>query len=112
MLAMPDLFQLANGLQIAVPVLSLTAYIPQWRKLLRTRSSRDMSLRTWLIWLLSASFALLYAFVQYRLHGSWPLLISSGTTLLCVLLTLLLVLKYRLPRKNHVDSSRQFEPDL
>jgi uncharacterized protein with PQ loop repeat len=36
----------AGTLQSAVPVISLIAYLPQWKKLIDTKSSRDLSLRS------------------------------------------------------------------
>ena len=47
----------ANVCQMAVPVIALSAYLPQWVQLVRTRSSRDISLRSWCIWTLSSFLA-------------------------------------------------------
>lgn len=92
----PWLLKTANVLQICVPLLSLTGYVPQWRKLIQTRSAADISLRTWLVWTVSSLFALCYALVQWQINQqTWPLLIASSATLLCVLTTVALVLFYR-----------------
>ncbi|WP_348946538.1 PQ-loop domain-containing transporter [Chitinibacter sp. FCG-7] len=92
----PWLLKTANLLQICVPLLSLSAYLPQWKKILRTRSAHDISLRAWLIWTVSSLFALCYAAVQWLINQqTWPLLISSSATVLCVLTTVALVLFYR-----------------
>ena len=86
----------ANFLQSCVPLLSLSAYIPQWRQLLKTKSSGDISIHAWLIWSLSGSFALFYAFVQYQITGKGAALIFSTTSaLLFVMVTAFLVFKYR-----------------
>jgi uncharacterized protein with PQ loop repeat len=86
----------ANVCQMAVPFIALSAYLPQWIKLIRTRSSRDISLRSWCIWTISALCALFYAVVQLLLNGrGWPLVISTFMGLLSILFTVSLILRYR-----------------
>lgn len=97
----------ANIMQSAIPVLSLVAYLPQWKQLIRTKSSRDISLSSWLIWSVSAIFALVYAIVQYRVTGAGSALVfSSATILLFVLITVVLVAMYR------DDSRRRLQPQV
>lgn len=94
---------LANFLQTSVPLLSLLAYFPQWSKIIRSRSSTAISARAWLLWGCTRSFTLFYAIVQLLLNGrGWPLVISSVTGLVFVIMTLLLVLKFR-PRTARDD---------
>jgi uncharacterized protein with PQ loop repeat len=89
----------ANLCQIATTFISLSAYLPQWIKLIRTRSSGDISIRSWLLWFLSAFFALFYAAVQLLINGrGWPLIITTLVSLGSTLLTISLILKFR-PRK-------------
>jgi|GEM_PF-400617 len=98
----------ANTCQMAVPVISLSAYLPQWIKLIRTRSSRDISLRSWCIWTVSACFALFYAVVQLWLNGrGWPLVVSTALGLLFVLFTLFLILRYRPKGKGREISNKK-----
>lgn len=79
-----------------VPMLSLVAYIPQWQKLILTKSSADISLKSWLIWTASTSFAVFYALVQYWVNGhGLALVFSSVTGLLFILVTVYLVMLYR-----------------
>lgn len=86
----------ANLCQTAVPFIALSAYLPQWIQLIRTRSSRDISLRSWCIWTFSSFFSLFYAIVQLLLNGrGWPLVFSTGVGLASVILTVTLVLRYR-----------------
>ncbi|RPJ15453.1 MAG: PQ-loop repeat-containing protein [Desulfobacteraceae bacterium] len=89
----------ANVCQIATTFISLSAYLPQWIKLIQTKSSGDISLRSWCLWFFSASFALFYAIVQFLLNGrGWPLIISALASLGSILLTVSLIVKFR-PRK-------------
>lgn len=95
---MPSEFiiNLANFLQASVPFLSLCAYIPQWKQLIDTKSSKDISLIAWTIWIFSSSFALFYALVRYQLTGSGGSLVFAAImNLLFVSTTVYLILRYR-----------------
>jgi uncharacterized protein with PQ loop repeat len=86
----------ANLCQTAVPFIAVSAYLPQWIQLVRTKSSRDISLRSWCIWTLSSLFGLFYALVQLLLNGrGWPLVFSTTISLASVLFTVSLVFRYR-----------------
>ncbi len=86
----------ANMCQIATTFISLSAYLPQWIKLIQTKSSRDISLRSWCMWIIAASFALFYAIVQFLMNGrGWPLIISAFASLCCIIFTIFLVVRFR-----------------
>ncbi|NLE68102.1 MAG: PQ-loop repeat-containing protein [Lentisphaerae bacterium] len=86
----------SNICQAAVPLISLLAYVPQWAKLLRTKSSASISMRSWCAWTVSGSFALFYAVTQLLLNGrGWALVLSSSLGLAFVLCTLFLVVRFR-----------------
>ncbi|MGA1205018.1 MAG: PQ-loop domain-containing transporter [Opitutales bacterium] len=82
--------------QAAVPLLSLVAYLPQWIKLCRGKNSGSMSMRAWTIWTVSSLLALFYAIVQLQVTGrGWALVLSTGLGLAFVVVTLLLVVRFR-----------------
>jgi MtN3 and saliva related transmembrane protein len=86
----------ANLCQVATIFISLFAYLPQWIKLIKTKSSADISLRSWCLWILAAAFTLFYAIVQFMLNGrGWPLIISSLASLGCIIFTIFLIVRYR-----------------
>lgn len=86
----------ANLCQIMIPLISLSAYVPQWRKFHRTRSSEDVSLRSWCLWTVSSVFGVFYAIVQLQLNGrGWPLVVSTCVTLVFVIFTVAQILRYR-----------------
>lgn len=90
------LLVIAGALQSVVPVISLIAYLPQWKKLIDTKSSRDLSLRSWSIWIVSSSISLFYAVALYRYTGKGaPLVFASAAGLLFVLTTVYLTARYR-----------------
>ena len=96
----------ANICQAVVPLISLLAYIPQWNKLWRTKSSESISMRSWCAWAVSGSFALFYAVVQLLLNGrGWSLVLSTSLGLIFVLHTLFLVIKFR-----HRPAARPADP--
>jgi len=86
----------ANFLQGCVPLLALFAYFPQWKKIVTNRSSKDISLTSWLVWLLSAAIAIFYAVIQYQITGKGEALIfSSVLALVFVSVTVCLIALYR-----------------
>jgi uncharacterized protein with PQ loop repeat len=88
-------------MQSAVPFLSLMAYIPQWRKIVTRKSSKDVSLAAWLLWIVTASIAVFYAVVQLMVTGQGlALVFSSSVTLLFVATTFILVFVYRAGRST------------
>ena len=87
---------MANLCQIATTFISLSAYLPQWIKLIKTKSSAGIALHSWCIWIVAASFTIFYAIVQFLLNGrGWPLIISTIASLCCILFTIFLVVKFR-----------------
>lgn len=87
----------ANMCQVATTFFSMSAYLPQWIKLIKTRSSGDISLRSWCLWFISSSFAFFYALVQYMLNDrGWPLIFSTMASLGSILFTISLIVKFRM----------------
>lgn len=93
----------ASGLQSCIPFLSLSAYVPQWRKLMVTKSSKDISLRAWLLWSLAGFISCFYAIVQYLVTGrGLPLVFSTATSTIFIVATVYLILSYR--RRHHASA--------
>jgi uncharacterized protein with PQ loop repeat len=91
----------ANFLQGCSPLLSLFAYLPQWKKIIANRSSKDISLTSWLVWLLSSAIAIFYAVIQYQVTGKGTALIfSSIFVLVFVFITICLIALYRKSDKS------------
>lgn len=90
--------KVAGAAQSCVPLFSLCAYIPQWHKLLKTRSSGSISLVSWALWACSYSIAFSYSSLLLATTGrGWPMVSSTFLGLLFVLSTMLLVWKFRTP---------------
>jgi uncharacterized protein with PQ loop repeat len=88
----------AGAAQSCVPILSLCAYVPQWRKLLQTRSSGSISLVSWYLWAGSYSIATLYSTLLLLVTGKgWPMVAATSLGLSFVLFTLVLLLRFRKP---------------
>ena len=86
----------ASFLQGSIPLLSLTAYLPQWKKIVETKSSRDISLPSWLLWSVSAAIAVFYAVIQYQTTGQGiALVFSTMVNLIFVIITVYLLVIYR-----------------
>jgi uncharacterized protein with PQ loop repeat len=103
--ALETLMTIANVAESTVPILSLAAYIPQWRTLLRTRDSRSISMVSWGIWAVSYLIATFYASVLLLVTGrGWPLVITTAVGLCFVLFTMLLIWRTRQSGGGHQGS--------
>lgn len=92
------LMWVAGVAESAVPVLSLAAYIPQWRMLMRTRDSSSISLMSWGIWAVSYVIATFYSTILLLVTGrGLPMVITTALGLCFVLFTMLLVWRTRPP---------------
>ena len=86
----------ASFMQGSIPLLSLSAYLPQWKKIIATKSSKDISLQSWLLWTVSAAIAVFYAVAQYQTTGrGMALLFSTSVNLVFVIVTVYLLIIYR-----------------
>jgi uncharacterized protein with PQ loop repeat len=86
----------ASFMQGSIPLLSLSAYLPQWKKIIATKSSKDISLHSWLLWSVSAAITVFYAVAQYQTTGKGSALVfSSSVNLIFVIVTVYLLLIYR-----------------
>lgn len=93
----------ATYLQASVGVLSLLAYLPQWKTIYQNKSSENIALSSWATWTASSVIASLYALVQVLEHGrGWALVFSASSNLVFVLITLALIAKYRQPVARRV----------
>jgi uncharacterized protein with PQ loop repeat len=89
-------FAIAGAAQSCVPLLSLCAYVPQWRKLLKTRNSGSISLFSWVLWTGSYSIAVFYSWLLLRVTGKgWPMVATSTLGLIFVIFTMVLVWRFR-----------------
>jgi len=96
--SLETLMWIAGAAESAVPVLSLAAYIPQWRMLMRSRDSSSISLMSWGIWAVSYAIATFYSTMLLLVTGrGLPMVIATGLGLCFVLFTMLLVWRLRPP---------------
>ena len=90
------LMTVAGFLQSIVPLISLTAYVPQWVRLIRTKESRAISLISWMIWAVCYTIGVFYSVVLLNVTGrGWPLVAATSLGLSFVLFTMVLVWRYR-----------------
>jgi membrane protein YdbS with pleckstrin-like domain len=73
-------------------------------KKVANKSSRDISLTSWLVWLLCSAIAIFYAVIQYQVTGKGTALIfSSVRALLFVSITACLIVLYRKGGRSKLD---------
>ena len=86
----------ANIAQLTSMPICLAAYVPQWVTMVRNRSSDDVSLNAYLIWIFSASLGLFYSIVQLAETGSGSaLLITTVVNFICLVITAVMIAWYR-----------------
>lgn len=84
-----DALQLAGGIILSV------GYIPQIIKLIKTKSSRDFNLKTFLMVLFGITFMEVYA-VNLTMNGSGAMFLVTNTMSLIIQIVLVtLIYKYR-----------------
>ena len=86
---------LANFAQSITIAISLAAYLPQWMTLRRKRSSENISLSSWSLWLVSSLCSLSYAATQLLVYGTGQVLVvTSVLSVLFIAVTLGLIFLY------------------
>ncbi len=95
-----DAASFADFCQACTIFFTLSAYVPQWLVLLKTKSSEQVALGAWILWLISNSLTFTYAGIIIALEDTaYLLLISTGFNILCIATTIVLILRYRKPAK-------------
>ncbi len=69
--------ELADWIGYAAAICTTSAYFPQVVRVVRTRSTRDISL--WMCLVLVTGVALWFAFGLMK--GEWPIILANGITL-------------------------------
>lgn len=102
------LIAISNFGQSITIFVTLVAYIPQWRTFYKNKSSENISVKSWLLWLLTCMLAVFYAFVQVKVHHTGhALLVSSSVSLIFVATTIVLILRFRPARQVEREASEQ-----
>lgn len=83
--------QLTETIGFVAAVLTTTAFVPQFIKVWKTRSTRDISMRMYLMLCMGIFLWLVYGI---RLH-SLPIILANGVTLGLTLAILALKLKHK-----------------
>lgn len=83
---------LGNILLGIVSLCTMISYLPQTIKLLKTKRSNDLSINSWILWVVSSLSYTLYAFLC---SGDFMLIFETSLELFFCLLILSLAIKYR-----------------
>ncbi len=90
------LLNISEWLQSALIFVVVFANFPQWIKLVKTKSSADFSISTWVLYLVCSLISVFYAIMSQIVHGSsGSLLFSTSSNLIANVVTMFLILKYR-----------------
>ncbi len=77
------------GLFAAICIAS--SFIPQVRKIIKTKNVEDLSFKMYLILLIGASSWFLYGF----LISNWVIIFANALTLFLIILIIFMILKYK-----------------
>lgn len=95
----------ADFLQSSIIFITLTANVPQWITINRNKTSANISLSSWVMWLIASCFALYYAVVnQCAYQTCLALMLTTSVSFLCNLFTIFLILKFRTPQNMSYSS--------
>lgn len=83
---------IGNVLLGIVSLCTLISYLPQTIKLIKTKKSSDLSINSWILWVVSSLSYTLYAFICSK---DFMLIFETTLELFFCLLILLLAVKYR-----------------
>lgn len=83
-------------LQVVGGSVLMLGYLPQIKQILKTRSTSDINLKTWVLWAFGVACVELYALNMVLTYSTGRLLLFTNTcTLVMVLFTLGLIVRYR-----------------
>ena len=83
---------LGNILLGIVSLCTLISYLPQTYKLIKSKKSCDLSINSWILWVISSLSYTLYAILYSR---DFMLIFETSLELFFCLLILLLAIKYK-----------------
>lgn len=83
---------LGNILLGIVSLCTMISYLPQTIKIIRTKKSDDLSINSWILWVISSLSYTLYAIICSK---DFMLIFETSLELLFCLLILLLAIKYK-----------------
>jgi len=91
----------ADIAQTSTIAIALYANVPQWLVILSTKTSKNISLMSWWLWLVGSLLSVFYSIVQNFVFGhSSSLILTSTMNLVCNTITLFLIVKFRKTEKH------------
>jgi len=102
------ILSVADACQVLTFGIAFLGFIPQWSSILRNKSAKDVSLKSWLIWSICWTLSLFYAWSYFLLAGTgWALALTSSLSSICTFSTLYLIFIYQ--RKEKISASESTE---
>ena len=83
---------LGNILLGIVSLCTMISYLPQTIKLIQTKKSNDLSVQSWILWVVSSLAYTLYAVIC---SNDFMLIVETSLELFFCLIILLLAIKYK-----------------
>jgi hypothetical protein len=101
------LLSTADLAQVGITLLNFSAYPTQWKQMISRKSTADISLTSWTLWLGACILGQFYAWANYLSHGhNFALIITDTISLICVVSTITLIWYYRPKAKETTQQQR------
>ena len=98
----------ANVMQSSIIFITLTANIPQWITIHSKKTSENISLSSWVMWLMASFFGFFYAVTNFVAYSNGlALVMTSFVSLVCNAYTIAIIIKYR----QRTEQEQIFKPN-
>ena len=91
-----------------VTVCTYVSYIPQLYKLIKTKKAEDLSITSWVLWMVSSLANLIYSV----LLGRFELIVASVSEFILISAVLFLTVYYTKSKRYRIETDEEFETRL
>lgn len=91
-----------------VTVCTYVSYIPQLYKLIKTKKAEDLSITSWVLWMVSSLANLIYSV----LLGRFELIVASVSEFILISAVLFLTVYYTKSKRYRIETNEEFETRL
>ena len=91
-----------------VTVCTYISYIPQLYKLIKTKKAEDLSITSWVLWMISSLANLIYSVLLRR----FELIVASVSEFILISAVLFLTVYYTKSKRYRIETDEEFETRL
>lgn len=91
-----------------VTVCTYVSYLPQLYKLIKTKKAEDLSITSWILWMISSLANLIYSV----LLGRFELIVASVSEFILISAVLFLTVYYTKSKRYRIETDEEFKTRL